>query len=173
MFEVTLIVVIGLGCLSIVRWTLKIGISPMPSSTKACCAILKVSQEAPEGTIIDLGSGWGTLIFALARQYPDRQIIGYELSWLPWVYTMIYKTMFCFKNVTIHRQDFLNTPLPEASLLVCYLFPKGMIDLQRKLIGEPCFGSMLISSTFALPDSRAIKTIQLDDLYKTSIYVYQ
>lgn len=170
MFEIGLIAVVGLGCLSIVWFTIKIGISPMPSSAKVCRAIVKASEDAPEGSIIDLGSGWGTLLFALARKYPDRQVIGYELSWVPWVCTKAYKTIFGLNNVQIYRQNFLSVDLSEASLLVCYLFPKGMIDLQKKLAGESC--PMLISSTFALPGCEPVETVRLDDLYNTPIYIY-
>lgn len=172
MFEIGLIVIIGLGCLSIVWFTLKIGISPMPSSAKACRAIVKASEEAGEGSIIDLGSGWGTLMFALARKYPDRQVIGYELSWLPWIYTYLYKIFYRLHNVRIHRQNFLAADISSASLLVCYLYPKGMIDLQKKLSEGHGSNALLISSTFVLPESEPIKTIRLDDLYNTPIYVY-
>lgn len=143
----------------------------MPSSGKVCRAILKASEDAPEGSIIDLGSGWGTLLFALARKYPDRKVIGYELSWVPWIYTYVYKIIYRLHNVQIYRRNFLTADLSEASLLVCYLFPKGMIDLQKKLAGESC--PMLISSTFALPDCEPIETVRLDDLYKTPIYIYR
>jgi len=145
----------------------------MPSSVKACRAILDVSEQAPEGSIIDLGSGWGTLAFALAQKYPERPVIGYELSWLPWVYSRLCKTIFGLHNLKILRQNFLTADLSEASLLVCYLFPKGMIALQQKLSHGQSPDTLLISSTFALPDRKPTQTIRLNDLYNTPIYIYQ
>ena len=133
MLGIILIVSVGLCGLSIAWLTLHTGISPMPSSTKACRAILKASEQADQGTIIDLGSGWGTLLLALAQKYPERPVIGYELSWLSWIYSQICKTIFCLYNLKILRQNFLAADISEAALLVCYLFPKGMTELQQKL----------------------------------------
>jgi len=172
MLGITLIIIIGLCGLSIAWFTLHTGISPMPSSTKARRAILKASEQAGEGSIIDLGSGWGTLLFALARKYPERPVIGYELSWLPWIFSIISKTIFGLHNVKILRQSFLTADLTAASLLVCYLFPKGMLDLQQKLCHGQHPDTLLISSTFALPDREPTQTIRLKDLYNTPIYIY-
>jgi len=173
MFEIGLLAIVGLVGLSVVWFTIKVGISPMPSSAKAKRAILKASEAASEGAIIDLGSGWGGLLFALARKYPERQVIGYELSWLPWAFSHLYKIFYRLHNVTIHRQNFLAADISSASLLVCYLFPEGMSKLQKKLIEEKCSNTLLISSTFALPDAEPTETIRLDDLYNTPIYSYQ
>jgi len=172
MFEIGLIAVVGLGCASVVWFTITIGISPMPSSAKAKRAILSASEAAGDGTIIDLGSGWGGLVFALARKYPERPVIGYELSWLPWAYSHLYKIFYRLHNVEIRRQNFLMADISKASLLVCYLFPEGMMKLQKKLAEEPCSGVTLISSTFALPEHEPIDTIRLGDLYHTPIYIY-
>ena len=118
MFEIRVLTIIGLAGFSVVWFALKIGISPMPSSAKAKRAILTASEAAAEGIIIELGSGWGTLIFALARKYPHRRVIGYEISWLPWLYTYLYKSIFRLHHVEIYRQKFLTADLSSASLLV-------------------------------------------------------
>jgi len=104
MFEITLIAMLCIAVTSIAWFTLKTGISPMPSSAKACRTIVKLSEQAEFGDVVDLGSGWGTLLFALARKYPERQIIGYELSYLPYLYSRIYKTLFRLQHITIYRQ---------------------------------------------------------------------
>lgn len=127
--------------------------------------------------MIDLGSGWGTLLFALAKEYPERQLIGYELSFLPYAYSRIYKTIFRLHHVTIYRQDFLHadfshTARPSTALMVCYLFPAGMRKLQQKLTRQQQHHCLLISSTFALPDTKPSQSIQLDDIYHTPIYLY-
>ena len=173
MFEIGLLTIIVLAGLSVVWFTLQLGIPPMPSSAKATRAILAASEAAGEGAIIELGSGWGTLLFALARKYPHRRVIGYELSWLPWLYTHLYKSIFRLPNVELYRQSFLAADLSSATLLVCYLFPEGMEQLQQKLAAEHGANRLLISSTFALPASTPEQTTRLDDLYNTPIYSYQ
>ena len=51
---------------------------------------------------------WGTLVIAIARKYPNKQVIGYELSWLPWLVSVILKYSLRLDNLTIHRKDFRN-----------------------------------------------------------------
>ena len=85
LIELILLVFAFLAALSIVWTTLQTGISPTMSSGKACKAMLASIDRPVNGSLIDLGSGWATLVVALARRYPRHQVIGYELSWLPWV----------------------------------------------------------------------------------------
>ena len=80
--------------LSIVWSTLKTGISPMMSSSKARQAMLAEINMDEKGALIDLGSGWGTLVIAVAKKHPNNQIIGYELSWFPWMISVLFKCCF-------------------------------------------------------------------------------
>jgi len=145
----------------------------MPSSAKACEAMVEASEQASSGMMIDLGCGWGTLLFALARRYPERQMIGYELSWVPWLYARLYKTLFGFHHVQIIRKNFFSVDLPEPALITCYLFPQAMVDLEAKLAELPCKNILLISNTFALPGHDPVRMIRLDDLYHSPIYLYR
>jgi len=174
LIEIILGTLLCLACLSIAWFTVTTGISPMPSSAKACSAMLRASQQdCSQGTVIDLGCAWGTLVFALARKYPGRRIIGYEVSWLPWMYARLYKAIFGFHHVQIVRKNFLAVDLPEPSMMVCYLYPEGMEALQVKLSQLECNNILLISNTFALPGSEPAETIHLDDLYNSPVYIYR
>lgn len=167
-----------LVALSIVWGTLRTGISPMMSSGKACQAVLALIAESAEsraedGLIIDLGSGWGTLVIAVAVKYPNQQVMGYELSWLPWLVSMIRKRSLKLDNLTLYRKDFNSAELSHASILLCYLFPGGMAALQEKLKREQSRELLIVSNTFALPSCVPTNVIRIDDLYKTPIYVYR
>jgi len=89
MFEPFLMLFFGLIVLlitvSIIYNTVKLGISPMPSSKKAYIAMMQLADDTGSGTIIDLGSGWGNFVIRIAKKYPHRKIVGYELSYLPWL----------------------------------------------------------------------------------------
>lgn len=157
-----------------VAWTtVKVGISPMPSSGKARKEILRATENSGEGPIIDMGSGWGTLAIPLARKYPEREILGYELSPVPWLVSQVLKYAFNLKNLSLYQQDFLKADLAGAAVLVCYLYPAGMAALQKKLRREVRREIRIVSNTFALPNSPPAKVIRLGDLYKTPIYIYQ
>ncbi len=168
----TLLFLVIITVLSIVWSTLKTGISPMMSSSKACKTMLGEIDMDKEGSLIDLGSGWGTLVIAVAQKYPDKQVIGYELSWLPWLVSTILKCSLRLDNLTIYRKDFTNAELNTASNLVCYLFPGAMIALQEKLEDEVFNKITIVSNTFALPSYQPTRVIRLRDLYQTPIYVY-
>jgi len=172
LLNLTLLVFVFLAMISIVWSTLKTGISPMMSSSKACQAMLASIDRPTLGPVIDLGSGWGTLVIALARKYPRQQVIGYELSWLPWMVSVILKYSLRLNNLTLYRQDFMKAELSNASILFCYLFPGGMLSLHEKLNRELSSEMFIVSNTFALPSCQPTKVIRLNDIYHTPIYVY-
>ncbi|MBM7073323.1 methyltransferase [Shewanella sp. 202IG2-18] len=172
LIDLTLLFVVILAVLSIVWSTLKTGISPMMSSSKARDAILDELELEKEGAVIDLGSGWGTLVIPLAKKYPNKQIVGYELSLLPWSVSVILKHSLGLDNLTIHRKDFINADFDTASNLVCYLFPGAMIALQDKLEKEVVNEVTIVSNTFALPSYKPTKVTKISDFYRSPIYVY-
>ncbi|MFT5707057.1 MAG: hypothetical protein ACI9ES_001346 [Oceanospirillaceae bacterium] len=167
-----LLVLVILIVLSIVWSTLITGISPMMSSSKACQTMLAEIDSHEKGPVIDLGSGWGTLVIAVAKKHPNKQVIGYELSWLPWLVSIILKYSLRLDNLTLYRKDFKNAELSSASTLVCYLFPGGMVALQEKLAHEVFNKVTIVSNTFALPLCQPTRVIRLRDFYQTPIYVY-
>ncbi len=55
----------------------------MLTSHRVKAAMMELVPDDFEGTIVELGSGWGTLAVAFARRYPGCQVLAYELSPLP------------------------------------------------------------------------------------------
>ena len=121
--ELILLVFALLTIISILWTTLQTGIPPMKSSGKACQAMLASIDRPVHGPLIDLGSGWGTLVIELARTYPDQQVIGYELSWFPWLISIVRKYSLHLENLTLYRKDFKNAELSNSANLFCYLSP--------------------------------------------------
>lgn len=145
----------------------------MPSSNKAFKAMLKLVNETGTGPIIDLGSGWGNFVIPMARCQPQRQIIGYELSLLPWLTSVLIKKAFAIDNLTLYRKDFYRAELPNKSVLICYLYPQAMQKIEQQLLAKHANVSFVISNNFALPSLQAEKMILLNDFYKSPIYLYQ
>lgn len=168
-----LLIAIVLFTVSLIYSTIKLGISPMPSSNKAYSAMMKLVDETGSGPIIDLGSGWGNFVIRIAKKNPQREIIGYELSLLPWLISRLLKKVLSIKNLTLHRQNFYNVNLPDASVLVCYLYPDAMDRIKDKLLLDQPAVDFLISNNFALPSWQPYKVVKLDDFYKSPIYLYK
>jgi hypothetical protein len=173
LIKIIIIVCIILAGTSIVLTSLKVGIGPLPSSGKARKVVLSAADTAGKGPIIDLGSGWGSFVIPLARKYPDRKIIGYELSSVPYYFSLLLKRILGLDNLDLRRKDFLGAKLSSASVLICYLFPGGMVSLEEKLLHELKGHTRIISCLFALPSCTPSRTIRIDDVYKTPVYIYE
>ena len=132
-FDVLLLITAIFITVSLIYSTVKLGISPMPSSNKAYNTMIKLVDVTGTGPIIDLGSGWGNLVIRIARKNPERQVIGYELSLLPWLTSTLLKKILGLQNLTLYRQNFYNENLPDASVLVCYLYPEAMKKIKNKI----------------------------------------
>jgi 16S rRNA A1518/A1519 N6-dimethyltransferase RsmA/KsgA/DIM1 with predicted DNA glycosylase/AP lyase activity len=145
----------------------------MPSSSKAYNTMMKLVDETGSGSIIDLGSGWGNFVIRIAKKNPHRQVIGYELSLLPWITSTLLKKALGLKNLALYRQNFYNVNLSNASVLVCYLYPEAMEKIKNKLLLEQPKVDFLISNNFALPSWQSYKVVTIDDFYKSPIYLYK
>ena len=162
-----------LATISIVLTTLRVGISPQPSTSKARNALLELAPEQSFETIFELGSGWGGLAFALAKRYPDTPVCAYELSYVPYLYSKLRLKLAPQDNLQFFRKDFLDTDLSKASLLATYLFPGGMEEIAAQIIPKLKQETILLSNTFALPGFEAEKEVTLNDFYRTRIYRYR
>jgi 16S rRNA A1518/A1519 N6-dimethyltransferase RsmA/KsgA/DIM1 with predicted DNA glycosylase/AP lyase activity len=170
--SIILVCVVIMGAITIVWWTLRTGISPMPSSKKAVRAMLELMPSSLSGPACELGSGWGGLTLALAERYPNVPVVGYELSPIPWAVSKLRARLSGCENLTFSRADFFGSDLSDAQLLVCYLYPGGMTRLQEKLRRELTTEATIISNTFRLPDCAPETVIELTDVYRTRVYRY-
>ena len=172
MFELILLFVLLFLLSMIVYQSIKIGISPTPSSLTAIKTILKITKKSDNLTIIDLGSGFGFLALYLGYHNKSKKIIAYEISYIPYFISLLLGKIFQLKNVSFKNENFLEASLQKDTTYVCYLFPQAMKDLEDKILEENIELSLLVSSTFALNGLKAKNIFYLKDLYKTPIYTY-
>lgn len=159
--------------LSIVIWSLYNGISPMPTSFKAKKCLFDHLPKEVCGTIYELGSGWGTLALPLARRYPHCQVVGFESSPFPFWISLARQHLSRLKNLSLRRQNFFQANLSDAELIVCYLYPGAMAKLKMKFHVELKPGTWIISNTFAIPGWNPQEVYEIEDIYRTKIYVYR
>lgn len=162
---------------SIVVWTLRNGISPMPTGRKAKKAILQLIHEnfntKAQGNILELGSGFLTLALPINKQFPEKKIIAFETSTIPYLFSKLLGYFCCNDNLMILKKNFFISDFTNASLIVCYLYPGAMAKLKEKFEKELKSGTFIISNTFAIPGWKPIKTLTINDLYHTKIYLYK
>lgn len=172
-FGVLFLIIIALGAISIVIWSLINGISPMPSSSTVKDEILNNIPEHLSGTLYELGSGWGTLAFPLGKKFPQMRVEAFENSPVPFMFCILRKLLNPVPNLYFYRRDFFNISLRSASAIVCYLYPDAMARLEKKFSSELPVGCIIVSNTFAIPSWKPIKVIEVDDLYHTKVYIYK
>jgi hypothetical protein len=155
---------------SILVGVVRTGISPMPSSRRAVQQVLQFVVPPRPGPIYELGAAWGSLAVPLAKAFPDRRIIAYELSTIPWLFLLLRVRVFGLKNIEVVRRDFFRDDLGSAAVVICFLYPGSMVRLSTKLRSELIPGTVVVSNTFALPGWVPDHQSQLKDLYRTKIY---
>lgn len=166
--------ILVLIALSVIVWTLKNGISPMPSSGKATRIILTTieTQIDTQKTIYELGSGWGSLSFALAAKFPQCEVIAYETSPVPYLFSRIRQWITPCANLKFYHQDFFDISLKPASVVVCYLYTGAMLRLKSKFEQELPPNSIIISNTFRIPGWEPKYILEVPDLYRSNVFVY-
>jgi hypothetical protein len=168
-FIITTICGIAIMTLLIVGYSLKNGISPMPSSLASCSEFQKYIVD--DSVVYDLGSGWGTVLFYLARKNKNIRLIGYESSPIPYLVSKCLN-VFWGNRVTIRMKDIYSSDISNADTVLCYLYPEGMARLAETISDRLPKETVLISNTFALPGFEPKEVIQMNDLYLTKMYRY-
>ena len=168
----TIVIVCGV-LINIVWHSVKSGMTPTPSSSKAVRAVDSLlTAHHRGGRVIDLGSGWGTLVFALAKKHPDLSFTGYEVSLFPYLWSGLRCRFLGLNNCKFIRQDFFTVPIDQKAVLVCYLSPALMAKLLEKLIKEGCDGILVITNTFGIRHQTPLNEIRLNDAFKNRVYAY-
>ncbi|MFO0596835.1 MAG: SAM-dependent methyltransferase [Myxococcaceae bacterium] len=173
MLEWILFAVVCLAAASIVWSTLRLGISPMPSSRAVRTEVLALLDPALEGELHELGAGWGSLAFPIARHCPNARVIAHEGSLVPYVFCVLRKTLTGASNVEVRFGNFLRADLRHAAGVIAYLWTGGMEQLAPKFEAELPAGSFVISHTFAWRGREAELQRTATDLYRTPIYRYR
>ncbi|WP_156516825.1 methyltransferase [Paraburkholderia caribensis] len=137
--------------LSLIIFTALTGV-PTLSSRKSevndVIALLKRFNLSRRAVIIDLGSGWGTLVVALARAFPEATVEGIEISLFPYLISRL-RTHGQF-NVSLKWGNFFHDDLGRADAIVCYLMPAVMPNVSELLDRNLRPGTCVVSNTFLL-----------------------
>lgn len=122
----------------------------VPSNRRKQRIMLELADIRAGETVIDAGSGSGSLLIASARL--DARAIGIESNPLLVLYSRIRALADATrKNITVIRENLFSYSFREADVLFLYLFPKTIEKLKEKLEKELKPGARIISNTFPIP----------------------
>ncbi len=163
----------ALAAASLVLWSLRWGIGPVPTSTRVRKHLLTLLPDVFEGTIYELGAGWGALALPLAKRYPKHTVVAYEISPLPYLVLSARSKCAALPNMRVYRKNFYKAPLADAGLVVCYLYPGAMERLKTKFEQELKPGTWVLTHTFGVPGWEPLAQAVADDIYHTPVYLYR
>lgn len=146
---------------------------PVPSSgllkEKALQDVCAYLQNKKGLTIMDLGSGWGTMLLPLAKRFPQHRFIGIEHAFFPYVVSKLRARKL--PNLHFERGDIFKTDITGADVIYCFLMQKLMNDLTPYLKQNMHSGARLYSCRFYCPDWKPAATVSLGSKYDT-YYLY-
>ena len=147
---------------------------PIPSSGKVKNAMIadvaEVLSKRENQVIMDLGSGWGTLLIPLAKKFPNHQFIGIEHNFLPYLISKFRARKL--KNILFYRQDLLDTDVSRVDILLVFLLPRMMNKVSVKFQAEAKAGALVYVNRFQMLDMKAEKEVSFGSRFKT-YYVYK
>lgn len=142
----------------------------MPASAAVRRAVLQELNRYPEArTIVDAGSGWGTLCQAILGRYPEKRVIGIENSPIP----LLAARLLAKGRISYVRRSLYLYDYKKADLVVCYLYPGAMNRLSGIFRSRLAPGARVMSICFAMPGWEAERVLTCGDMYRTKIYIYK
>lgn len=154
MFLIPYIAVI-IGVLVII--SLKRGAVFLPMRRGAVDKMVRLLEIKPRDKAVDLGSGDGRVVLALARAGAEAH--GYEhnpfLVW--WSRFRIYRAGLSGRAF-IHRGNFWKIDLSEFSVVTVFGISYVMKPLEEKLLREAYLGTRVASYVFKFPSLKPVTT---------------
>jgi predicted O-methyltransferase YrrM len=149
------------------------GVAPMMTLPAARRQMLDMIPADMTGPIYELGSGWGALAIRAARRFPACSVTAIEMSPLPWLVSWLRLKIGGPSNIRLIRGDFFALTLDQPKIILCYLWPAGMVRLYEKLCREAAPGTIIISHNFIFPALEPENIVALGGLTKSVIRMYR
>jgi len=122
----------------------------VPTSKKQIMKMLEMIDKPKTSTVLELGSGDGRIVVALAKQ--GFNTIGIEINPLLCLWSKILIKKNKLKNAKIINANFWDYNLKDIDILTMYFIPHRMKKLAKKIRKEMKPGSLIVSNAFKLAD---------------------
>lgn len=149
--------------------TLWTGVPHYPSSRPMYDAVASVLPATGAHSFVDLGSGYGTMLFHLAQRFPNYSFHGYEISLWPFLFSWFRALLF--RNVNIHLKSFWDINLGAYEFVYSFLAPGPMPRLWSKACAEMRPGATFMTNTFRVP-ADANNQIAVNDSRGCILYLH-
>jgi tRNA A58 N-methylase Trm61 len=144
----------------------------LPTKPKDRAHLFEHLKLSPGQKVIDLGCGDGSLLFAVARQFPSVTCVGYDISLLPllfaWGRKMIFFKKYC--NVSIRFGNLFKQSVADADLVFIFLLPKSYPKLTEVLKRDLREDARAVVEAWPLPLIESTETIKKDGCLSLFFY---
>lgn len=153
-------------------YQIRLGIRPSPAPRAVIDELAHLLENnAPSGTFAELGSGYGGLIFNLAKRLPAWQFIGFEKSPTPWIIAQLRSVANNFGNYRFYIDDARDIQLRNYDVIFvdqnAAILKQWENGLARRL--QP--GTLLITLNAPLPRIKASSKTSVDGTH--TLYFYR
>lgn len=161
----------GFVLLALVYWSVfRTRVPLFLTSRRAHAALAELLPDSEGFSMIDLGSGLGDVLARLSSARADGCYIGVETAPLPFMISKL--RLASMRNCRVAWGDFWQRDLGGFDVVYAYLSPVPMAQLWQKVKLEMKPGSLFISNTFTVPGVAPDRTIPLDDMSGSVLYVW-
>lgn len=120
--------------------------------------------------VVDLGSGWGTLLLPLAKKFPHHRFVGIERALTPFYVSKFRARQL--SNLEFVRQDFFTYDLSDTNIVMMFLIGFMMPKVTEKCLKELPKGATVLAVRFPLTGIEAETVVKLGTSLET-YYLYR
>jgi methylase of polypeptide subunit release factors len=169
-------------CLTLICefYALKTGVptvASFPSARRKIVEILKneaaKKSQSKNFTIIDLGSGNGQLARQAAKALPDARVLGIEISFVPWAFSVLRQRLFGPENLEYIRKDFWPYDISTADAIIVYVTENIFDRLGQKLENELKPAAIVVANDTNLRGGWIPEETRDTGFLKLKVFVYR
>lgn len=165
-----LTVFLGLLCVYAPAFATRVPYYPTPKA--AYSLILAELPTDRPFTFVDIGCGFGDLLFFLSKYRPNGTFVGLEIGLLPWLVGRFRSYKYRGQRVSIQFKNMWRVPLHDFDVVYTFLSPAPMAQIWEKVSREMKQGSLFITNTFEVP-APATETLSVKDARCSRLFFHK
>ena len=142
------------------------------SDRKAWQALATLLPDLRPFRLVDLGSGFGGVLFYLETRFPQGQFCGVEIAPAPWLISRL-RARLRHSRVDFMRRDYAHLDLGTFDVVFAFLSPAAMPDLWQQAERQMRAGSLFVSLSFGIDGRPPDRAIPLAEGERHTLYAWR